>query len=645
MYPPGHPSLRPAAGDVLDRLSALFVGRGEVRIGILRHGFLCEGGETRPDRPVFAELALRLHEHDLAALTFRLGVELHEISLLLSSLAGDISRGAPSTGGLAREAESSFVHIAVEPLSYEELALAAPGSGTTVTRIADLWKSLVRSTLGEDADGTSEETPARMAHAIRERVDDPLHVRIVSGYLAPLVEALAEEADSHSATGVRAGVSDLIQRLDGTALERLLAGGGDPEWRRQLLGSASRSLELGALLDLLDAAATTSDTDISTSMTRLLTKLAAQAGAGRTRRELHAAEAVRDNVRSIVRDWHLDDPNPEGYSNVLDAMVRGSGRHGRSDDDGHEHTVDIARRILTITVEADTWGSAADRAVLRLLDAGELAWVLDLLEDAAGTRAAQSITAHLCAPRMVRRAVSGEQIDAASLRRLAALAGPSAIPALMDGLVAARDRDHRRAIFDTLARFGDDLIPEITARLGGPYWYVTRNLLNLLALIPGRADIDVMEFMSDEDARVRRAALPVALRDVSIRETALHMALADRDERVVQHAVVQARNEPSPELLQAVLDRVVLARRSPELRSLAIHTVRGRRSPQVREALMAVATGQGSEEGTDLAETGPVVAALEALRAEWSAAADVRAVLARARESRDPVIRSAAGGL
>ena len=96
--------------------------------------------------------------------------------------------------------------------------------------------------------------------------------------------------------------------------------GGDAGKRGQFAVDASKSFTADAVMKVLSAAASASEQTISTSLTRLLTKLAAHAGSGVGTVSRNADSALRDNVEELIEDWQLGDPNPEGYTLILDQM-------------------------------------------------------------------------------------------------------------------------------------------------------------------------------------------------------------------------------------------------------------------------------------------------------------------------------------
>ncbi len=639
MYPPEHPSLQPVAESVLQRLEPVLAERHLVRIGVLRESFVMSdaGTDVESDRrhPVLRELAARFHSHEVAAVSFGEGVAAGEIKDFLARVAPEVDRGAWPLGQRQRAGAVSWRHILIEPLAYDELTLDAGRTSDEEANVDELWRALVRSA-GSHLDPQKPGVSGRLATALKAQADDALQVRLVGGYLAPLVDALAE-VEPGRLHGIRRGLADFIGSLDPRTRAALLREGGDMRWRRGLVTSASHALDREAVLQLLDSAAEASGQTISTSMTRLLTKLATHKGGGEG--ENRADGALRENIRALLDDWTLEDPNPDAYSRMLDRMARVA---PEGDGDGDPSALlEIAERVVIIGLEIDEWSSSGDRALVTLLDAGRLSFVFEVADQVPRNDATDRLLETLRRPALVRRAVGSHTVEPAALKRLARSTGHAAIPPLVDGLIASQNRAARKAIFDTIVLFGDALVPEVKARLPSPYWYVTRNLLNLLASVPGDAAVDAMPFLDDSDPRVRRAALSLALRSSEQTEEALVRALGDRDERLVERALIRFRGAPTPEVLRTVVTRVMLAERSPDLRVLAIRALTGQHSPMVRESLLEVVVQGFRRADLEVAGHASVVAAaLDELKLGWPQAPDVRDLLEQAAASTSPVLRA-----
>ena len=70
MYPPGHPSLEPAALHVTNRVTHLLEEKGTLSLGAARDQLVIEGVATDVNNPLLRELAGRLRRHHLGAISF-----------------------------------------------------------------------------------------------------------------------------------------------------------------------------------------------------------------------------------------------------------------------------------------------------------------------------------------------------------------------------------------------------------------------------------------------------------------------------------------------------------------------------------------------------------------------------------------------
>ena len=93
MYPPGHPSLEPAAAAVVERLPRL-LGEGEsLAIGVASGQLLIEGIATDADHPVLSDLARRFHGHQIGAISLGRGATIAEVEDACRTLSTDPALG------------------------------------------------------------------------------------------------------------------------------------------------------------------------------------------------------------------------------------------------------------------------------------------------------------------------------------------------------------------------------------------------------------------------------------------------------------------------------------------------------------------------------------------------------------------------
>lgn len=645
MYPPQHPSLLPAAENVVGRLSELLRNRPALSIGVARDRLLIEDGATDRDHPVLRDLARRLHEQQLAAVTFRRGVDVEEMEGLLKAVCREGDRDGKPLGLLPGDRLPSWTHVQIVPLAYDRLEMKDDPEWveTEPGRAGQLWMALARAALSSDA-AAGEMPPAEsLARAIGRRRGADAYERGIANHLLELTHGLRGNRGP-VAESVRDRVSTLVRELDRDTLEELMELGGSTQRRHRFVLDATESLAVDAVLKILRAAAGASEQTISTSLTRLLTKLSLHAEKGATRVGSQADTALRENVEELIEDWELTDPNPDRYTAVLDSMA--SATPVFEGDDGEGTGPGGARRILQMSLEVDTWGPTVEKAAADLMDAGEVAFLIELMGQVGeGSEVGQRLQSCLTSPDRFRRLLEGDDVEISTLRSLATRMGEAAIPLLLDGLVESQSRPVRRKVFDILKESGPGVGRPVTERLDDPRWYVVRNLLALLRQLSERPDgFSASSYLHHEDHRVRREAFPLALEESGTRSRVLASGLADDDERLVRMALLELQDTIPETLVPVVVSRVVSASRPPELRALGVRTLEGSASTLALETLLDVCSGGKTLLGRRrLAPPSPeVVAAVGVLARSWSHDPRAQEVLELAGKSKDPEIRHAA---
>jgi len=638
MYPLSHPSLVPVVDRILGRLAAIFVERPKLSIGVAQRRLVIGGSATDPHHPVLSDLARRLHDHRIAAVDFVEGAGAGEIEELLRTLAAETERGAEPVGLRPADEVPRWDCIRLHPVGYDSLMLASGDEPFDSGRADGLWLDLAQAVLSEEAPDKGAD-PARMARAIRER-DDAQYAQVIARYLRDVAHEL-RTGSTREAEKIRKRVAELIDELDETSLGRLLHAGGSPEWRREFLVDAAHSLSVAAVLRLLRSAAQAPEQEVSHSLVRMLSKLATYTEGGGEAPAGRADTALRENMEELIRDWHLDDPNPERYTDLLDGIARTSPALQPSQEQ-EEDPLSAAHRILDMALEIDAYGPTVEWSISRLLDQGEGALVLDRLGSSGeGHRASSRIQEFLSTPDRLHQLLSGEDVHEPSLRRLVIKMGDSAIDPLLDVLSASDSRAVRRKVFDVVAILGEPVSSRAVARLEDDRWYVVRNMLALLqrvgAIPPG---FDPVQYTWYSDRRVRREALALAMHDSRLREWAVAEALSDADERLVRMALVEVRERVPETVVPMIVKRVVRAERPSELRALAAVALGGSSSPLAREALIEMASEGRSLFGRVTASP-EVIQALGVLAATWPDHPDAAGVLAWAKKSKDPALRNA----
>jgi HEAT repeat protein len=639
VYPAGHPFLVRSADAVMRRLEGLLLDRESVAFGVARQQLVIEGVATESGNPVLSGLAGRLHRHRVGAVTLGRGARAEDVRAFLTLLSSEAEVTGPALG--AGGEPVAWGAIRLHPLSYAQLELsgeAEPGAPED-PRAARLWIGLARAAVETDADAPPE--PAAVADAINRQAHEVAYDQVIVGYLLQLADEL-RHGDERGAAEVRRRLAQMIGGLSPETLRRLVEMGGDDAQRRRFLLDASHGFAAEAVVRLVEAAAAASEQNISHSLLRLLSKLAAHAERSGGPVRAVAESALRDQVQLLVSGWTLPDPNPGTYSVTLDELARSAvgvaGVLGPHDPE--------PGRIVQTALEVDAAGTTVWAALSRMSSGGELPALVALLDGApAGSRLAGDAWDFISSRESVQALLAAGPEGSAALDRLLERMGDEAIGPLMDEMTGSELRLVRRAALARLGRMGAPAAAEAVRRLDDGRWYVVRNLLAVLhEAAPWPADFSPAPFLRHEDPRVRREAAKLAFRLPGERARALATALVDTDEQVNRIALAECMSDCPPAVLPLVCRRAADAATDPELRQLAIRVLgTSREAPAVQTLLRLVDGGQSWLRKPRLAASTPeMLAALGALATGWAEHPAAATFLAAALRSTDPeVIRAA----
>jgi hypothetical protein len=644
MYPSDHPSLAPAAENVIRGLTNLLQDRSFLSLGVARGQLIIEGMATDEAHPVLSDLARRLHTHHLALVRFDRGVRLEELRDFLRTVSEEPDRGGMAVGLLPEAHRPMWNNVRILPIGYDALELSDEEKDDEPPRVRQLWVGLAQAALRSDVPIEGGGPTGRvLARTIEEKGGSEAYDKVIVGYLHQLAEELggAEGAEAEEA---RRMVSELVENMEPESLKRLMAlGGAYPQRKRFLLDVNRARLTAPSVVRILETAAKVEGQDISSSLTRLLTKLAAHADGSNRRLQAQAESAIRDAVEALIADWDLDDPNPDAYTQLLDRMSRASPilREGSDED-----PLPGADRIVRMALELDVGGVTLQKAVAQLLDEGRVGELFTLLDQAPEeSKVAEELLNYLTSPTRLERLLSGADIHEASLRAVVERIGKAAVDPLFEFLTESESRAVRRRAFDCLSFLDVDLNERIMETLGDERWFVQRNMLALLQhaeRLP--QELKVQDYLKHEDPRVRREALPLALREPSMRNQALGRALGDSDERIVRTALLELQQELPDTLVPVVVNRVLRSKAFPQLRGLGAQALGANRSALALTALLDLCSRKRFLlPRRRLASCSPeALSALSALVRNWPDDPRAQEILAMARESRDPRMRAAA---
>ncbi len=674
IYPAGHPALAPLTRQVRERLGLLLGSRPQITLGVAQQQLVVEGAATDRRNPVLLDLARRLHAHQIGAISFSRGVDEEALDWVFRTLAVNPDRSGEPEGLRPASERPSLRGVVLHGLGYDLLALEGgiPAGWTPEpARASTLWLGLAQAAMKAVDEGGKSAAPAVEAQPSSEEAGsdeaevarhdeaappaDPTppegaevaehlsrarkssaYEQVIVGYLLQIAEEL-RRGSGPEVDGVRRRMAEMVRALDEDALERILRMGGDTARRREFMLNASESMNLDAVLKLLQAAATSSRQTLSGSLTRVLTKLALHAERGGDEVRDHAAGAFRETVEELLSSWDANDASPDtphapqgagedggdgagdgagggddattsdAYTLLLDTMARAAPVFPAEEDDEEAAAArmegpDGALRLLQTALEVDGDGPLAHRAVGELVEGGRVMEVLRLVDqvlaeaepEAGGTALAHRLQRELVSPAQLRKLLGRPEVEEGAVLALARRVGEAALDDLLDALENSDSRTVRRRAFDALSGLGEVLTrglgPRVPELAGDPRWFVRRNLLALLRSageVP--AGFSPLPFLSDPDARVRRVALQMAVEHPAWRARALRAGLGDADPAVLRTAVLELQSDFPPELA-VPLARRALGPGAPEgLPLLALHALQGLGPPRDRAVRDAVA--------------------------------------------------------
>jgi hypothetical protein len=646
MYPQGHPSLGPAAASVTRRAGLLLVDRSTLSLGVARQQLVIEGVATDPKHPVLGELASRLHRHHLGAVTFRRGVEEVEVASVLKTLAVDADRSGSPLGLGPPERLRAWQSVQLHPLTYDRLELVDDATAATEggARGAQLWVGLARAALSAQTGVDTATEPAVIARAIDEhpRSDAAAYDQVIVGYLLQIASEL-KTAGSAEAVALRRRTSRLIRALKPETLRRLVDMGGDFLQRRNFVQDSTDGMAVDAVLEIVQAAAESSQQTISHSLIRMLSKLAAHAETGTEEVRPQADAALRDQVRQLLQGWTLADPNPGAYGAALQRMASAAPRTPAE----RGFYVTEPDRIVAMALEVDTVSQRVLEAAQQVVEEGRLGRLLDALDEVPESQwTAAAVWARIATADVVRSLATRDPVDFPTLERLVPRVGVSAAGPLLDALATAPARGTRRGLLAQLAKMGAEIAPLVIQRLNSPHWYVTRNLLALLEeLSPLPAGFSAAAYLRHADPRVRWQAVKLEVKLPLQRDAALAAGLQDSDPRTLRLALGLAvalqscPNGAVPALTSHAIDRTL----ATDLRVLAIRALGYARAPAALTTLLRLSSGGRTLFGREkLPPKSPeLLVALAALGAGWGDDERAQAILARAAAASDPEVRAA----
>ena len=705
IYPPGHPMLATTVERLERRLLLLLDTRDTLSLGVAHTQLVIEGIATDEHNAVLRDLAQRLHRHHLGALKIGRGVRSDELREMLFVVGVELTKDSIPVGLRPPSQIPEWSNVHLYPLAYEHLELLDDESAAMKTtagerarsggaRAARLWVGLAQAALvGREAataghqpptptaeatpppkqprnpdampftmdevTGTSPATnaapegeaieaaadPLAVARAIDEHHREAAYDQVIVGYMLQIADEL-KESKGDDATVLRTRVSKMVGAMRPETLKTLLSMGNDAAQRRKFVLDATQGMAVDAVVELVRAAADASNQTISHSMLRLLSKLAVHAAEDSGTRRAGADAALRENVRTLVGQWTLEDPNPGAYRDVLEGMAKSK----PSVVTVLSVTYPVEEeRMLQIALEIGVSGESTWRALEAMVGRRRLSAVVALLDRAPRPHVAEQAWERLATTKRLREFLDHPEPDWPPLDRIVARLGLGAADVLLDQLDSGIETRRQSHIVTLLSKLGDDVGAAAARRLP----QATPDIQALLLGLIGRLKALPAGFAADEWTRhrsptVRREAIKLLLKEPSRREHGITLGLMDSDDRAVLLALNEAAASCPASVLPIIMNRVDRDDIPAPLRALAIRAVAGVQSPDVVDwVLRFVMIGRKRFLGGErLAPKSPeMLAALVALGTHWRSDPRAAQTLARALKHTDAEIRGAAQAL
>jgi hypothetical protein len=653
IYPVGHPLLDQAVDAVHRALGRLLLDRPALSIGVARRQLIIEGVATDSSHPLLAELAGKLHRHHIGAVKFLPGLSRAELADMLSVVGLEAQRDEQPIGLQPELLQSRWADVKLFALTYDRLELLDDDGvpiadlGSDVGPAAQLWIGLARAAIAADLATRPEHAaldPEAVAHAIDEHDREQAYDQVIVGYLLQIAREVSTD-DSRETSGLQRRISKLVGSLQPHTLQRLLEMGGDAAQRHRFVLDASQGMTVGAVVELVQAAATAEGQTISHSLVRMLTKLASHAAGDQSSRSRAADGAFREHVERLVGSWSLNDPNPEAYSAVLSQMAQTKAeRAGGSTSKSNECE---PNRIVSMALEIGASGERVRHAITTMLDAGQLGELLDQLDAAPDPRSviARELWARIADREPLRALLAAPRIDHGVIRRIVGRVGAEAATPILDALEACPEGSRQDRLLGFLVQVGPPAAPMIAVRLGRASPALARELLACLAKIaPPVPPPEVRLCREHPDAGVRREAVKLLLAYAATRESTLLASMSDPDERVAYVGLLAAAQScpaDAAAVIRQRVDRGELA--DGTVRAAAVRAVASRRDEEALAWILdrTLATG-GLLRRTRLAPASPeVLASLSALASYWPDDPRAAIAISLARQSSSASFRAA----
>ncbi|MFQ5690673.1 MAG: hypothetical protein ACE5HQ_10415 [Gemmatimonadota bacterium] len=590
MYPPAHPALRLALEPVRKELNTLFESRESLTLLIGRSQIAVDDAETDPEHAVLGGLAADLHQHDVAALTFRPGIEEEELGEFLTLVSHDPRRSGRTLAKVMATERLDWPHLVVAASDYERLGLAwgeEEGSPESVDPEAEshLWRELARGLVAEGgSEGTGNEdlSPAEVARSLEAGSADPQYAR---GALDRLVSMSRElrSTQGPSAGALRHRASEVVSEVSPETLHGILETASQAE-RHELLHDGARWMDPTSLVKLAHATGSLEGHHVSHTLLLLMAKMARHSTSDAPDVSAHADAGLREQVEELVTGWDREETAVGEYRKSLEQMAFSAPDRTRA----REQTKGVApERVLRIALLANKVGPHVWMSLTALMQTRRFRTLVDALATDDESQAADELWESLASPKSVEWLLNEESPNLYVLDAFLEHLEAEAAPALLDAFVRSELRSVREGLGSRLVGMGSGAGPHVAKRLDRESGPVRCRLLALLGeMETWSRDWSAFPYIEDPDPEVRRQALGLLLRERFHRDRAIQSLLSEDDAPAVGVGLAAAQEGAPPGAIPQLL--VILQREDETLRHrlMALRALAPLRPPELLKPLL-----------------------------------------------------------
>jgi len=158
LYPPGHPSVPKTAQAAVKEFDKVLTDRESVVVGVTHDQLMFDSQNICETSKTLDDLAHLLHELDVAAIEFSVGIMAKELEACAQELTTAFKQQLKGEKLADTIKEKAIDHIRLYPIDYGAVSFAngAEKQRSNETPTAGIWKQMIRSLTDPTADLESD---------------------------------------------------------------------------------------------------------------------------------------------------------------------------------------------------------------------------------------------------------------------------------------------------------------------------------------------------------------------------------------------------------------------------------------------------------------------------------------------------------